>query len=136
MYETRLIANGRLVSLDGRNVTFHWRDSRNGNAQKLLTLDAVEFIRRFLIHVLPQGFVKIRHFGFLANSKRRASLTLCRSLIGDVAPNVAAQILNDAQIRAVHRKCPFCNTGTLRIIGWLPAGVPIHLPDLVLPNTS
>ena len=59
---------------------------------KLLTLDAVEFVRRFLIHVLPQGFVKIRHFGFLANSKRRASLTLCRSLIGDVAPNVAAQI--------------------------------------------
>ena len=130
------IANGRLVSLDGRNVTFRWRDSRNGNAQKLLTLDAVEFIRRFLIHVLPPGFVKIRHFGFLANSKRRASLALCRSLIGDVGPNVTARILNDAQIRAVQRKCPFCNTGTLRIIGWLPAGVTIHLPDSVLPNTS
>ncbi len=49
-------------------VTFRWRDSRNGNAQKTLTVDAIEFIRRFLMHVLPAGFVKIRYFGFLANS--------------------------------------------------------------------
>jgi hypothetical protein len=130
------IANGRLVSLEGRNVTFRWRDSRNGNAQKLLTLDAVEFIRRFLIHVLPPGFVKIRHFGFLANSKRRASLALCRSLLGDLEPYVTAQPLNLAQTRAVQRKCPFCNAGTLRIIGWLPAGVTIDLPESVPPNTS
>jgi hypothetical protein len=130
------ISNGRLVSIEGRNVTFWWRDSRDGNAQKLLTLDAVEFIRRFLIHVLPQGFVKIRHFGFLANGKLRESLALCRSLIGDAGPDLTARMLNDAQIRAVQRKCPFCDNGTLRIIGWLPAGAIIDLPSSVLPNTS
>jgi hypothetical protein len=61
------IANGRIIELADGRVTFRWRDSRDGNKQKLMTLDAVEFIRRYLLHVLPCGFVKIRRFGFLAN---------------------------------------------------------------------
>jgi hypothetical protein len=61
------ISNGRLIELRDGQVTFRWRDSADHNTQKLMTIEAVEFIRRFLLHVLPAGFVKIRHFGFLAN---------------------------------------------------------------------
>jgi len=60
------IANGRLLGLEEGRVRFRWRDSRHGNQIKEMSLDAVEFIRRFLLHVLPGGFVKIRHFGFLS----------------------------------------------------------------------
>jgi len=115
------ISNGRLLEMRAGQVTFRWRDSADGNKQKLMTLDAVEFIRRYLIHVLPSGFVKIRHFGSMANRNRRETLLLCRSLL----PAFAAQpptLLTDRQMRAVERKCPFCKSGTLHIIGRIPAG--------------
>jgi hypothetical protein len=67
------ISNHRLVSPEDGNVTFRWRDSAHGNKKKLMTLPVDEFLRRFLLHLLPRGFVRIRHFGFLAN-RRRASL--------------------------------------------------------------
>jgi hypothetical protein len=63
------ISNGRLLSLDNGQVRFRWRDSRHNNRSSIMTLDATEFIRRFLLHVLPAGFVKIRHFGLLANRR-------------------------------------------------------------------
>src|SRR6266851_5184508 len=72
------ISNGRLLSLDNGQVRFRWRDSRHNNRSSVMTLDAVEFIRRFLLHVLPSGFVKISHFGLLANRSRRQALALCR----------------------------------------------------------
>ena len=59
----------RLLSFDGNDVTFLWRDYAHGNKQKKMTVPAEEFIRRFLLHVLPKGFVRIRHFGFMANSQ-------------------------------------------------------------------
>jgi len=59
-----------LLSFDGNDVTFLWRDYAHGNKQKKMTVPAEEFIRRFLLHVLPKGFVRIRHFGFMANSQR------------------------------------------------------------------
>src|SRR5208282_4303089 len=65
------ISNGRLLSLDNGQVRFRWRDSRHNNRSSVMTLDAIEFIRRFLLHALPTGFVKIRHFGLLANRNRR-----------------------------------------------------------------
>lgn len=80
------ISNHRLVRLQDGHVTFRWRDYRDGNKQKLMTLEADEFIRRFLLHELPCGFVRIRHYGFLANARRKDNLTLCRQLL-----NVAAQ---------------------------------------------
>ena len=83
------ISNGRLIEMQDRQVTFRWRDSADGNKQKLLTLDAVEFIHRFMLHILPAGFVKIRHFGFLANSNRREALRLCRALLGVPMPHRA-----------------------------------------------
>jgi hypothetical protein len=74
------IANSRLVAFDGERVTFKWKDYRaKGDARyKLMTLDADEFIRRFLIHVLPDGFHRIRHYGLLANGNRTGNIALAR----------------------------------------------------------
>ena len=83
-----------------------------------MTLDAVEFIRRFLLHVLPSGFVKIRHFGLLANRSRRQALALCRLHLNPVAAEPTT-ILTQLQQQAVHRCCPSCKCGTLRIIARL-----------------
>jgi hypothetical protein len=79
------IANGRLLSLIDGQVRFRGRDSEHNNRIKVMNLDAVEFIRRFLLHVLPAGFVKIRHFGFLANRNRRETLALCRLRLRAIA---------------------------------------------------
>ena len=86
------ISNGRLLSLDNGQVRFRWRDSRHNNRSSVMKLDAVEFIRRFLLHVLPAGFVKIRHFGLLANRNRRQALALCRLHLRATAadPRIAA----------------------------------------------
>ena len=85
------IANSRLVAFDGERVTFKWKDYRaKGDARyKLMTLDADEFIRRFLIHVLPDGFHRIRHYGLFANANRASNIALARRLLGvpDPAPS-------------------------------------------------
>jgi hypothetical protein len=75
------ISNQRLLSLEDGRVTFEWKDYAAGSQTKTMTLDAVEFIRRVLLHVLPSAFVHIRHFGFLANRNRKEELALCRSLL-------------------------------------------------------
>jgi putative transposase len=75
------ISNHRLIAFDGDRVTFRWKDYARGNKQRLMTLSAEEFIRRFLVHVLPKRFVRIRHFGFMANAQRSASLDRCRRLL-------------------------------------------------------
>lgn len=115
------IANGRLVEMQASQVIFRWRDSAHGNQQKSMTLDAVEFIRRYLLHVLPPGFVKIRHFGFLANRTRRHALLLCRSLL-PMQTSPPPDALTATQRCAVERRCPICQTGTLHILDWIPAG--------------
>jgi hypothetical protein len=114
------ISNGRLIEMRDGQVTFRWRDSADGNQPKLMTIDAVEFIRRYLLHILPSGFVKIRHFGFLANRSRRQALILCRALL-PTQTDQPPDSLTDTQRRAVQRKCPICQTGTLRIIRWISA---------------
>jgi hypothetical protein len=112
------IANGRLLDLSHGQVRFRWRDSKHNNRIKVMTLDAVEFIRRFLLHVLPTGFVKIRHFGLLANRNRRRALALCRlHLNADAAETTA--ILTPLQQQALHHCCPSCKRGTLHIIARL-----------------
>ena len=127
------ISNGRLVEMQNGQVTFRWRDSADGNKQKLLTLDAVEFIHRFLLHILPSGFVKIRHFGFLANANRRDALRLCRALLD--AP-VLQNLLNERQQNALERRCPYCGIGTLCILGWVPPGAEILAPVPVAVDSS
>ena len=78
------ISNHRLLSLANGQVTFRWRDSAHNNELKLMTLALDEFLRRFLLHLLPKGFVRIRHFGFLANRRRSTLLPLCFAALGTV----------------------------------------------------
>ena len=75
------ISNNRLVSLNGRQVTYKWKDRADGDKQKLATIDAAELIRRFLMHVLPHGFMRIRHYGLLANAVHKDLIPLCRKLL-------------------------------------------------------
>jgi hypothetical protein len=88
------ISNHRLLAFDGDRVTFRWRDYAHGNKKRKMTLAATEFLRRFVQHILPRGFVRIRQFGFLANSCRTARLPLIRQLLAGTArprePCVAA----------------------------------------------
>jgi hypothetical protein len=114
------ISNGRLLRLENGQVTFQWRDSKDNNQIKAMTLDAVEFIRRFLLHILPPGFVKIRHFGFLSNRRRATALASCRALLPrPIAPS--DPILSERQQAAVERRCPVCHTGKLRTRRWFSA---------------
>jgi hypothetical protein len=116
------ISSNRLISMENGRVTFRWRDSRHGNQSSTMTLDAVEFIRRFLLHVLPTGFVKIRHFGFLANRNRSSALVLCRRLLNAPADGTgSAAVLSGEPNSSVEHRCPVCHTGTLRIVERLSA---------------
>jgi len=76
------IANNRIVDIEDGKVRFRWKDYRNENRQKVMTLDAGEFIRRFLVHVLPEGFQRIRYYGFMGNRYRKQKLARCRELLG------------------------------------------------------
>jgi Putative transposase/Transposase zinc-binding domain len=112
------ISNHRLVSFAEGKVTFRWRDSAHHNEQKLLTLSLDEFLRRFLLHVLPKGFVRIRNFGFLANRRRATLLPLCFHLLGSAQPTEQALSTdNDANNL---RLCPKCG-GPMRVIERLTA---------------
>jgi hypothetical protein len=105
------ISNGRLLKLENGRVHFRWRDSQHSNQIQETSLDAVEFIRRFLLHVLPGGFVKIRHFGFLSNRNRKALIQHCRTLLPQIA--VAVRTLEP------HLPlCPLCKVGHLHVIDW------------------
>jgi hypothetical protein len=119
------ISSGRLISCENGQVSFRWRDSANGNQQKVMTLEAVEFIRRFLQHALPSGFVKIRHFGFLANPCRKKSLLIARTLLLSGPPPEVS--FTTEQRNAIERRCPACGVGRLSVLGWLPPGLAIVL---------
>jgi len=103
------ISNGRLLGLEEGRVRFRWRDSQDNNQIKEMSLDAVEFIRRFLLHVLPGGFVKIRHFRFLSNRKRHAMVQRCRELLPVSAPLPVV-------IERTEPLCPVCAVGHLHVI--------------------
>jgi Putative transposase/Transposase zinc-binding domain len=112
------ISNHRLVSFAEGKVTFRWRDSAHNNEQKLLTLSLDEFLRRFLLHVLPKGFVRIRNFGFLANRRRATLLPLCFHLLG--SPPQTEQALSTANDANDLRLCPKCG-GPMMVIERLTA---------------
>ena len=81
------ISNSRIVSFDNGTVTFRYKDYADGNEIKLMTLEAKEFVRRFLLHVLPKGFMKIRHFGFLSNSRKKQRFIYLRSITQTPTPD-------------------------------------------------
>jgi len=135
------ISNRRLLSMQDGRVTFEWKDYADGNQIKTMTLEAVEFIRRFLLHVLPSGFVHIRHFGFLANRKRKEKLALCRSLLA--VPQIGSEAIADSPGGPVStteeqlsRRCPVCKTGRLILIQALSAAGCACLPVPLIVDTS
>jgi hypothetical protein len=130
------ISSSRLLSLDNGRVTFRWRDSRHGNQTRSMTLEAIEFIRRFLLHILPLRFVKIRHFGFLANRNRSSALALCRQHLG-VSPSVDPPApITGEQPSAAERRCPICHAGLLRIVEWLSTNQILSRQQTHLPMDS
>ena len=102
---------------DGR-VSFEYKDYADRNQTKIMTLAATEFIRRFLLHILPSHFVRIRQFGFLANRARGKKLALCRALLGaPPAPEKAAIINREERLDEHQRKlCPACKIGHLVLV--------------------
>jgi hypothetical protein len=113
------ISNHRLVSLADTNVTFTWRDYRHGQRISRLTLKADEFMRRFLLHTLPRGFQRLRHFGLLSNRARRANLTACRQLLGVTSDQSAKQppdhqALYQSLTGESLTRCPACRNGRMQ----------------------
>jgi len=117
------IANSRLVSVSDREVAFHWKDYRHHGKAKVMTLDPQEFIRRFLLHTLPDGFHRIRHYGFLANAQRAEKVAHCRKLLDAPPPEPAAEQAVDAAPLRPHHRCPCCG-GTMITLGILPRPQP------------
>jgi hypothetical protein len=113
------IANSRIIMEDDNRITFKWRDYRENNRTKLMKLDANEFIRRFLLHILPKGFYKIRYYGLFSNRNRHQKLDLCRKLL-----RVSKKCKDDFNLLDVlfdltgidFSRCPHCQQGHMRII--------------------
>jgi len=130
------ISNNRLLDIEGGQVSFRWKDYRQDSEQKTMTLSADEFIRRFLLHVLPNGFRRIRYYGFLANRYRREKLAQCRQLLGmrSAEASASAPPLKDYRDRyeeltgCTLRECPQCHRGRMVVVELLP-----RLPSRLFP---
>ena len=122
------ISNNRLVDIDNGRVKFHWKDYRDNSQIKVMDLEADEFIRRFLLHVLPEGFQRIRYYGFLANRDRRKKLALCRQLLG---MQTSSQTTSIKDYRQHYQEltgrsltlCPRCQKGHMVIVESLPPAI-------------
>ena len=121
------ISNRRLLAFENGQVTFSWKDYAHGNRQSTMTVEATEFIRRFLLHVLPSSFVKIRYYGFMANRHRKENLRHCRELLDHAPvtanadpqqPTTPVPTLPTAESddETPKVRCPACQTGTMRIL--------------------
>jgi predicted RNA-binding Zn-ribbon protein involved in translation (DUF1610 family) len=129
------ISNHRLLKMEDGKVDFQWKDYAHGSVQKTMALDAVEFLRRFLQHVVPSGFVRIRHFGFLAHRCREEKLQRCRQLLAEAktpasadmaAPPipVACQTKSAIEPAADRHRCPHCGRGHMIIVERFEADPP------------
>jgi hypothetical protein len=129
------ISNQRLLALQDDQVSFQWKDYRHQHQSKIMTLPPEEFIRRFLLHVLPPGFQRIRHFGFLANCHRKDKLAVCRQLLAapwaDLLPRPTDyRDFYQALTHQSLRLCPQCGIGTMLLIQILPAYLWPAIPPL------
>src|SRR5207249_568366 len=119
------LSNNRILALENGQVTFSYRDRRDKDRLKSMALDAEEFTRRFLLHVLPDGFMRIRHFGFLANHTKKHALSQCRKLLGlnpalpEISKPSAYDLLRELTGIDLSR-CPRCQKGTMIVISDLP----------------
>src|SRR5262245_13539172 len=105
------IGNRRILAIDDSGVTFRWRDRASGNRARTMKLSGVAFLRRFLLHVLPRGFPRIRHYGLLGNRKRAVRLSSCRLALG--APMPAPVIPRVTPFEVADARCPACSSGRL-----------------------
>jgi len=128
------ISNNRILDIEEDRVTFHWKDYRHNHRPKTMTLPAEEFIRRFLIHVLPEGFQRIRYYGFLSNRHREEKLTRCRQLLGmravDPESAVGGQPIDYDYVALYEkltgsslRQCPICRQGRMVVVEILAPSV-------------
>jgi hypothetical protein len=125
------ISNHRLISFADGQVTFRWRDSAHNNEQKLMNLSLDKFLCRFLLHILPQGFVRIRNFGFLANRRRATLLPLCFHLLGSAHQPEAEQNVSSTPDSSELWRCPKC-AGPMKVIERLTAAeIQLRSPPVV-----
>jgi len=124
------ISNHRLVSLADDKITFHWRDSAHGNKKSLLTLSVDEFLRRFLFHLLPPGFVRIRNFGFLANRRRAALLPLCFQFLGSAPQSSTAPDLSVTDCLPPLWICPRCGGPMILLLHLTAADMFLRSPPV------
>jgi hypothetical protein len=122
------ISNNRLIDIDNGRVKFHWKDYRDNSQIKVMDLEADEFIRRFLLHVLPEGFQRIRYYGFLANRDRRKKLALCRQLLGmrTLSQTTSIKDYRERYQELTGRSltlCPRCQKGQMVIVESLPPAI-------------
>jgi hypothetical protein len=132
------ISNNRILDIEGGKVCFQWKDYRHGSPQKKMTLDADEFIRRFLIHVLPSGFQRIRYYGLLGNRYRKDKLARCRELIGmsKLEPTADAA---DKNYRDTYEEltgvslcvCPVCHLGRMGLLRALQPITRVRVPFIL-----
>jgi Putative transposase len=109
------ISNARLLSLVDGVVQFRWKDYADRGRTKVMALGIDEFLRRFLLHVLPRGFVRIRHFGLLANAQRRATIASVRHLLGTTTPTPSSH--DDVRSPDADRtRCPICRRGSWQVV--------------------
>ena len=121
------ISNNRILSLENGSVSFRWRDYADGDTQKIMTLQAQEFIRRFLLHVLPHRYVRIRHFGLLSNRNRKNDIALCRELLGNGTTVTKGKDTEETWQELLQRicgidvtTCPVCRKGRMLLVEILP----------------
>jgi len=131
------ISNQRLIDLKDGRVRFRYKDYADQQQTKVMSVSSSESIRRFLMHALPSGFVRIRYYGFLANRHRRERLDLCRSLLGvkpDAMPATErpGEWTETIDSPAKHETCPVCQRGRLVIVHALPAARPPRRPFFLL----
>jgi len=118
------LSNDRILSAHNGEVTFSYRDRKNQDRKKTMTLDAHEFIRRFLLHVIPKGFVRVRHFGFLVNRSKNL-LSICRQLleVNPALPKLPSKSVHEMMLQLTGidiTRCPLCQKGTLVFLADLP----------------
>jgi hypothetical protein len=129
------ISNHRLISLANGQVTFRWRDSAHNNEQKLMTISLDEFLRRFLLHLNPKGFVRIRHFGFLANRRRSTLLPLCFAALATVPSPTEPETSATQESNPLWR-CPKCG-GPMAVIERLSAAqIQLRSPPRLLTTAT
>jgi hypothetical protein len=134
------ISNNRLLDIENGQVRFQWKDYRHGDQSKTMTLSADEFIRRFLLHVLPDGFQRIRYYGFLGNRYRREKLEQCRRLLGmptpvdqtDTSEKDYRDRYEELAGHSLHQ-CPQCSPGRMLVVMILPRALCQSAP---LPTNS